>query len=82
MRHLGIIEELTNVALSRRNFPTTTRSELLKFFGIILLIPHLPDVPRRDLWRSQPRTAYSTAADLGRTGMSRKRFEILLSSIR
>ena len=82
MRHLNIIEELTNVALARRNFPATSKKELLKFFGIVLLIPRLPDVPRRDLWRAQTRTTYGTSADLGRTGMSRKRFKAILSCIR
>ena len=81
MRHLSIIEELTNVALSRRNFGTTTRNELLSFFGLILLIPCLRDIPCCDLWRAQARTVYGMAANLGRTGMSRKRFEILLSCV-
>ena len=81
MRHINIIEELTNVALLRRNFGTTTRNELLSFFGLILLIPRLPDVPCRDLWRAQARTLYGMAANLGRTGMSCKRFKILLSCV-
>ena len=81
MQHLNIIEELTNVGLVKKGFPITCKKELLKFFGVVLLIPRLPDMPRRDLWRAQSRTTYGIAADLGRTGMSRKRFEALLSCI-
>ena len=82
MRHLNIIEELTNIELIKKGRPATSKQELFKFFGICLLLPRMPDVPRRDLWGPRPKTAYGVAADLGRTKMSRNRFDHLLLCIR
>ena len=82
MRHLNIIEELTNQELAKINQPSTNKKEILKFFRILLLIPRLPDVPQKKMWRSEPSTPYGVAPDLGRTGMSKNRFERLISCIR
>lgn len=82
MRHLNIIIELTNRELAANAQPLTTREEILKFLGIVLLMPRLPDMPRREMWREGPKTMYGVAADLNRTRMSRNRFEKLLSCIR
>ena len=82
IRHLNIIEELTNLELSKSNHPLTNKKEILKFFGILLLIPRLPDVPRKKMWKAEPSTPYGVAADLGRTDMSKNRFEQLMKCIR
>ena len=47
-----------------------------------MIIPHMPNVPRRDMWKTKSDTKYGIAADLGRTGMSRHRFDELMGSIR
>ena len=58
-----------------------TQEELLRFFGILLLIPMMPDMDRRQMWSPVPMSKYTLACDLGRTGMSRHRFEQILRHI-
>ena len=81
-RHLNIIKELTNRELQKDGQPRTSKEEIIHFFGVILLIPRLPNMPQKDLWREKPKTRYGVAADLNRTRMNRHRFEKLLSCIR
>ena len=54
------------------------QEELLKFFGIVLLIPRMGDMPRREMWQTAPSSKYGPAACLGHTGMTRHRFEAIL----
>ena len=85
MKHLKDMVRLTNRELAKRNDNVSgdiDQQEMLKFFGIVLLIPHMPLIPRRDMWMTEPNVPYGAIADLGRTGMSRHRFEAILASIR
>jgi len=66
-----------NIEDRRGNDHPTTEQEIVKFFGIILLIPHLPNMPRRNLWKTVAPTKYSAIGTLSLVGMSRDRFEVL-----
>ena len=84
--YLTTIVHLTNKELRKdkeRKWATPlTVKELLRFFGVVLVIPRLPDMERRKLWSVKPMSKYTVAADLGRTGMTRYRFEAILCNIR
>ena len=81
--YLPTIVQLTNEQLARdldkrfKNQPVS-QEELINFFGIVLLIPRLSEMERRDLWSEVPETKYTKSGSLGRTGMSRNRFECIL----
>ena len=80
--YLDKITDLTNVELEIADLRPVTSEEILKFFGILLLIPRLPSVPRKSMWTSTPITKYSVAPNLGSTGMTRDRFEEIYANIR
>ena len=82
MRHINIIEELTNRQLLQYKHERTNKQEIIRFLGLLLLIPRMPDMPRCDMWRVEPRTPFGVAADLGRTGFAKNRFEQLFKCIR
>ena len=82
MDYLPTIVKLTNEELGAAYLPPTDKEEIMKFFGILLLIPHLPRMPRKELWSPKPRTKFSVAPSLGLTGMSRDRFEHLFTYVR
>ena len=80
--YLSTIVKLTNEELRTSYLKPTSIMEVLKFFGILLLIPKLPPLPHKELWSTYARSQYSSAPNLGRTGMSRDRFEALFRCIR
>ena len=83
-QHIKLVTDLTNIEIKRNNPKTkpVTQQEILKFYGILILMPRLPDLPRRDMWNATPKMQYSCAANLGKTGMSRNRFELIFKHSR
>jgi Transposase IS4 len=76
---LSFMLEFTNERLVREGKHRTTKGELLKFFGILILITRYEFADRASLWSPQSRCKYIPAANLGeRTGMTRDRFTCLL----
>ena len=67
MQHINIIEELINLQLAQFNHERTKKEEIIHFLGMLLLIPRMPDMPRKDMWRVDPRTPFGVAANLGWT---------------
>ena len=67
----------TNEQLSRKNLRKTTKGEMLKFLGVVILITRFKCKDRRELWKSATDFKYVPAAGLARTGMTRHRFEQL-----
>ena len=51
--------------------------EILKKFGIIILMSKFEFCKRRDLWTNTSQFRYVSAPALGKTGMARKRFDLL-----
>ena len=76
---LSFIVEKTSDKLVSEGLPKLTKGEMLKFFGILILITRFEFGERASLWSSQSRCKYVPAANLGeKTGMSRDRFTAIL----
>jgi len=56
---------------------TTTIGELLKWFGVLILVTRFEFGSRADSWSEKPRCKYMPAPGFGKTGMSRQRFDDL-----
>ena len=69
--------QLTNRALIADSKKPMTRGELLKFFGVMILCTRYEFTSRASLWSTTAPSKYVTAAGLGKTGMSRQRFDDL-----
>lgn len=80
--HLIHIVKLTNVLFKEEQQPSTIRQEILKFFGVLILITRFEFNKRSDLWSNEATSKYIPAASFGQTGMTRKRFDILFETIR
>jgi Transposase IS4 len=72
----------TNINLRKNNIKQTTIGEIIKLFGVFLLITKYEFQSRRSLWSSSPSTKYEVAPGFGKTGMSRDRFDKLLTNLR
>ena len=68
---------LTNLALIAGSRNVTTKGELLKFFGVMILCTRYEFTSRASLWSTTGPSKYVSAAGFGKTGMSRKRFDDL-----
>jgi hypothetical protein len=73
---------LTNVELKKVKLPDTNLSEVLKFFGILILSTRFEFGRRSELWSTTAPSKYRPAPCFGRTGMSRSRFDILFVHMR
>ncbi len=80
--HLQLMVRCTNLQLQKDNKAVTTGGEILKYFGILILITKFEFSKRSSLWSATPIEKYEPAPNLGRTGMSRKRFDELTKYIR
>ena len=59
------------------------RGEVLKFFGILILVTRFEFGKKRDLWKKRSQNPYIPAPNFGdKTSMSRDRFFALLSNIK
>ena len=83
--YLDRIWDMTNKEMLRIGLQTAElvkTKDIVHFIGVILLIPTLPTMPRRDLWDKEPKTRYGSAGDLFRAGMKSHRFDDILRCIR
>ncbi len=81
MHHLEHIVTLTNAQLVYHQKSVTNGSEILKFFGTIVLMSRFEFGPRRDLWNSVSKNKYISAPNFGQI-MPYHRFESLRTCIR
>jgi len=79
---LGTMVNETNVHLSKKGLRLTSKGEMLKFIGVIILATRFEFGSRRDLWREGVEFKYQKAPAFGRTGMSRNRFDDLWRFVR
>ena len=79
---LQLILQLTNneLAMVRKNY--TTAGEIVKFFGVMLLVTQFEFGSRASLWSNMSTNKYIPAPSFGLTGMPRKRFDDLWMCIR
>ena len=84
-QQLQDMEERTNDVLGPLTLPSTeptTVGEILKFFGILLLITRFEFGSRASLWATTGFTRLVPAPNFGRTtGMSRQRFRYVASAL-
>jgi hypothetical protein len=73
---------LTNRELRKRGAPDLSMTELLKFFGILILSTRFESGSRSKLWSRTARSKYRPAPAFGRCGMPRHRFDILFTAIK
>ena len=73
---------MTNLNLQQERKKVTTKGELVKFLGVMLLITRLKVKGRRELWATKATYKYRAPANLGHTGMSRHCYEELWKAIR
>ncbi len=81
-RQLDHMLKATNDQLEIRQKRKTTKQELLKFFGIIILCTKYEFTSRSSLWSTDPISKYELPPTFGRTGMGRVRFDELWTSVR
>ena len=58
-----------------------THSELLKFFGVLILATKYEFTSRASLWSRIPLEKYESAPNFGKTGLSRDRFDVIFKNI-
>jgi len=66
-----------NTSLFTANKKPTTAGELLKWFGVLILITRFEYGDRASLWSPETDSRYIPPPMLGRTGMTRPRFDEL-----
>ena len=76
-KQLTDMTELTNVELYKNVEERTTQGEILKLFGIMILMTRVEFTSRRNLWSNTPISKYIPAPSFGKTGMTRNRFDVL-----
>ena len=81
-QQLQLILQLTNneLAIARKNYMTA--GEIVKFFGVMLLVTSFEFGSRASLWSNVTTNKYIPAPSFGLTGMPRKRFDDLWMCIR
>jgi hypothetical protein len=81
-KQLITMVDLTNAELSKWGLNTTNSSEMLKFFGILILTTSFEFTSRASLWSSVAPMKYRPAPHFGLTGMSKHRFDVLFRAVR
>jgi hypothetical protein len=79
---LQLILRLTNSQLRSAGLKETTKGEILKFFGVIILATRFEFGDRASLWSSTAPSKYVPAPSFGQTGMTRPRFDTIWKYIR
>jgi Transposase IS4 len=81
-KQLASMDDLTNHELAKLEMNATNTSELLKFFGVLILMTTYEFTSRESLWSSTAPMKYLPAPHLGLTGMSKHWFEDLFRAVR
>jgi Transposase IS4 len=80
--HVSVIVRFSNENLQKEKLSLARHSEILKFFGVIVLMTRFKFGTRDSLWSTTPTSRYVPPANIGRTGMRRTRFRNLRRAIR
>ena len=78
---LNLIVSETNIVLDEYGYSTTTPGEILKFFGVLVLMTRFEFRNRAALWKNTGMNKYMPGPQFGKF-MTRNRFELLRRSIR
>lgn len=71
---------LMNENLKAKKKSEATMGELLKFYGVCILVSRVRPHARRDLWNAESDSKYVAAHDFSKTGITRHRFEDMLGA--
>jgi Transposase IS4 len=82
LKHIWKIVDMTNENLKKNNQQVTTPSEILKIFGVMVLMTRFEFSKRDSLWSSRRTSKFIPPVELGITGMSRTRFRDMRAAIR
>jgi hypothetical protein len=80
--HLNVMVELTNENLLKAKQRLTRPSEILRFFGLMILMTRFKFGKRESLWSSTQVSKFIPSPDFGITGITRARFRELRFAIR
>jgi Transposase IS4 len=81
-KQLSLMVEQASEKLRREGKAKLTKGELLKWFGVLLLITRFEFGDRSNLWQSKSHCKFIPAANFGeRTGMTRDRFHEIFRSV-
>ena len=80
---MKLMIDLTNNELrkKRRAVPLITEGEMLKFFGILVLMTPVRCRDQKNLWGTRSKYKYQPTVDFGETRMTRHRWDDILSAI-
>ena len=81
-KQLIMMVDLTNNELAKLDANPTNTSELLKFFGVLILMTSFEFTSRASLWSSVAPMKYRPAPHFGLTGMSKHQFDGLFRAMR
>ena len=73
---------LTNRELKKRGAPDLTNSELLNFFGLLILSTRFEFGSRSELCSTTAPSKYRPAPSFGKCGVSRKRVDVLFTAVK
>ena len=74
-KQLTLMLQLTNASLRASQLPITNTGEILKWFGVNILITRYEFGDRSSLWSPKPSSNYVPAPNFGaKTGMARERY--------
>jgi hypothetical protein len=79
---LSTMVTLTSENLLSKTKAATTPGEVLKFFGVLILVTRFEFSARASLWSNTAPSKYQPAPSFGKTGMSRHRFDTIMASVR
>jgi Transposase IS4 len=79
---LDVMVRCTNAIMREKNKKTTTKGELLKFLGVIVLMTRYEFKSRVSLWSTTAVSKYETPPCFGKTNMSRVRFDDIWTCLR
>jgi Transposase IS4 len=79
---LDVMVRCTNNVMREKNKKTTTKGEMIKFLGVIVLMTRYEFKSRASLWATTAISKYETAPCFGRTNMSRVRFDDIWTCLR
>jgi Transposase IS4 len=79
---LSIILRETNNQRQQINKRLMTKGELLKFFGVVILVTKYKFTSRASLWITSPPSKYEACPNFGQTGMSHGRLDDIWRCIR
>ena len=72
---LNLIVPFKNVEILKNTFPATTISDIIKWFGVLILTTCCKFPSRHDMWYSRSQYKYIGTTEMGNKGLTRQMFD-------